>query len=345
MVEKEYSLEGYNYKFLRNYSPFPSYMRWPFGLINLGIWNEIKKGKFDAVILQAWANLTWWLAFFAYLTYKTPVLLMTDSNISSEPSRPTWKKQLKKILLGRFLFKKAAGFLTSGTANEQFYKSYGVPEEKMVRMPFSWGYEEILAKAKELKPKRENLRSSFGIKENDFVLLYVGRLSKEKSLFTLLDAYNQVSYQNKKLFLVGDGPLRSKLEKCAERLNLKEIYFMGFRPRDEVFKFYTVSDAFVLPSGDETWGIVVNEAMCFGFPIIASNRVGAAVDLVKEGYNGFIFPVGDVEKLTDYIEQLIRLSPKEHLLFGQRSIEIITEWMAKLDPVQQMLKAIKIVKR
>jgi len=203
----------------------------------------------------------------------------------------------------------------------------------------------FLTKANKLKPQRENLRTSFGIKEKDFILLYVGRLSKEKLLFTLLDAYNQVNCQNKKLFLVGDGLLSSRLEKYAEKLNLKEIYFMGFHPREKVFKFYTIADIFILPSGEETWDIVVNEAMCFGLPIITSNRIGSAVDLVEDGYNGFIFPSSDNGKLTDCMEKLIRLSAKELLLFGQRSIDVIIEWIEKIDQVQQMLKMLESLRK
>ena len=338
-------LGGYNYKFLKNYSPFPSYLRWPFGLINLGIWNEIKMGKFDAVIFQSWTNLTWWLTFLACLRFNTSILFMTDSNFFLEPSKPKWKIKLKKTLLGQFAFKRASGFLTSGTANEKFYKSYGVPEERMVRMPFSWGYGEILAKAEELKPERENLRASFGAKEKDFVLLYIGRLSKEKSLFTLLDAYSKVNYKNKKLFLVGDGPLRSRLERYARNLKLKDVYFTGFQSRENISNFYTISDAFVLPSSDETWGIVVNEAMCFSLPVITSSMVGAALDSVKDGYNGFIFPAGDSKKLASCIERLINLPENERLIFGQRSFEMINEWVKKYDPVRQILKALKLINK
>jgi len=95
-------LGSYNYKFLKNYSPFPSYLNWPFGLINFGIWEEIKNGKFDAVSLQSWANLTWWLAFFACLKFDTPILFMTDSNILSVSLKSKWKRKLKEILLSRF---------------------------------------------------------------------------------------------------------------------------------------------------------------------------------------------------------------------------------------------------
>jgi glycosyltransferase involved in cell wall biosynthesis len=345
IVDKEELLKGYNFKFLKNYSPFPSYLHWPFGLINLGIWNVIKKEKYDAIILQSWTNLTWWIAFFACLKFNVPVLFMTDSNVFSEPLRSSWKRRLKKILLGDFLFKKAAGFLTSGTANERFYKTYGVPKEKMVRLPFSWGYEELLFKAEELKSKREDLRKSFGIKKDDFVLLFVGRLSKEKRPLTLLEAYSQISFSNKKLFFVGDGPLRPGLERQIKAQKIKGVYLVGFRPRNIVPNFYIIADALCLPSDDETWGIVVSEAMCFELPIIVSNRVGAAVDLVKEGYNGFLFPAGDSKKLATCIEKLIHLPLKERLLFGKRSKEIITQWTKNFDPVQQMLKMLNLVSK
>lgn len=138
-VDKEDLLEGYHYHFLKNYSLTPSYLKWPFGLINFSIWKEIKEGKYSAVILQSWTNLTWWLAFFACLKYDTPVLFMTDSNIATEPLKSKIKVYIKKIIFSNFLFKKASGFLTSGTANEEFYKYYAVPEKKMVRFYFSWG--------------------------------------------------------------------------------------------------------------------------------------------------------------------------------------------------------------
>jgi glycosyltransferase involved in cell wall biosynthesis len=109
--------------------------------------------------------------------------------------------------------------------------------------------------------------------------------------------------------------------------------------------FYIIADALCLPSDDETWGIVVSEAMCFELPIIVSNRVGAAVDLVKEGYNGFLFPAGDSKKLATCIEKLIHLPLKERLLFGKRSKEIITQWTKNFDPVQQMLKMLNLVSK
>jgi len=337
-------LSGYKYKFLKNYSSSPSFLKWPFGLMNFDIWNEVKVGGYDAIVIQSWTNLTWWVAFCACLICKVPVLFMTDSNILSEPAKPGWKITFKKFLLGKFLFKNSAGFLTSGKANEDFYRFYGVPDYKMTRIPFSWGYEKFLVKANQLKGERDRIRELLGIKRDEFVILYVGRLSKEKMPMAILDAYKKINNSKKKLFIVGDGPMREKFEKCIKDYRLDNVILIGFQPHKEVSSFYAAADVLVLPSEHETWGIVVNEAMCFGLPIIVSDRVGAGVDLVRDGYNGFIFPVGNVEKFSGAIEKIINLSESNRQVFRQRSFDIISKWVNDSDPTPKISKLLGLLK-
>jgi glycosyltransferase involved in cell wall biosynthesis len=341
IVNKDNLLNNYKYKFLKNYSPNPSFMNWPFGLMNFGICKEIVENKYDIVILQSWTNLVWWLAFITCLLTKTKVMFMTDSNILSEPSKSFLKIFLKKTILGNFLFKHSFGFLTSGMANEDFYKYYGVTENKIIRSPFSWGYEKILEIANGMKSKREYLRKSFNIDKNDFVVLYIGRLSKEKNPLIILDAYNNLKNKNVKLFIVGDGPMRKDFEKKINSFKIKNINMIGFIPHKRTFDFYAISDVLILPSEHETWGIVINEAMCFGLPIIASNRVGSAVDLVKDGYNGFIFPFNDNTKLTEAIDKIIDLSESDRNNFGEKSLDIITSWINNSDSISKIIEKIK----
>ena len=333
-------LNGYYYKFIKNYSPRPSYLRWPLGLINLSIWSEIKNGKYDAVVLQAWTDLTWYVAFLACLRFKTPAIFMTDANVAPESFRPRTRKFFKKILL-KFLFRKASGFLTAGVANEEFYKYYGADPKKMVRFCFSWGYEEFYKKAHQIKSNREAIRRSLGVAGDDFLILYVGRLSREKNPEILLDAFNKLSLKNKKLFFVGDGLLRSEIEQKIKKQKIHGVFIAGFQNREKIGDFYAVADVLVLPSSLETWGIVVNEAMCFGLPIIASDQVGSTVDLVRNNYNGFIFPSGNADGLLGAINNLINLSLKERLAFGERSGEIIEGWMNRIDPVRQIILLLK----
>lgn len=330
-------LNGYKNKFIKNYSPFPSYLTWPFGLMNFGIWQEIKNNKFDAVILQSWTNLTWWVAFFACLKFKTPVLFMTDANILSEATRSALKKKIKKLILG-FLFKRIAGFLTTGKANEEFYKYYGVSPKKMIRFYFSWGYKDFFAKAQQLKCKRDIVRKSLGIEKDDFLVLYVGRLAKEKNPGIILEAFKTLRNKNKKLIFVGDGPLHQEISQQIKIEKIEGVSILGFQDRNKIGDFYVAADALVLPSSSETWGIVVNEAMCFGLPIIASDQVGATVDLLKNGKNGYIFIAGDVKGLANAINNLIDLSLGDRLSFGEKSSQIIKEWIEKIDPTEQLVK-------
>ncbi|MCX6723778.1 MAG: glycosyltransferase [Candidatus Staskawiczbacteria bacterium] len=332
-------LQGYKYKFIKNYSPMPSYLISPLGLINLGVLKEIKNGKFDAVILYAWNDLTWWLAFYACLKSNTPVIFMTDNNILSEHQDVFLKRLAKQILL-KFLFKRTSGFLAAGEANRQMYLYYGAKPEKILKMPFSWGYENLLEKGEKMKAERKSIRRSFGVKEDDFVILYVGRLSVEKSPIALLEAYGKIASENKKLFIVGDGPIRKKVEQTIDRSNLHNVKMVGFQQRDSVFNFYAMADAFVMPSKKDALPLAVNEAMCFGLPVIASDKVGSIVDLVKNEYNGFVFPVGDVNELAVCIEKLMNLPAEDKKVFGDRSRDAIYELVSNVDPVGQIIKLI-----
>lgn len=338
-------LEGYKYRFLKNYSPSPSYLKWPFGLINFGVWREIKNGNYDAVILQAWTNITWWAAFLACIRFKTPFFFMTDANVMPEQYRSKSKKFIKKKLLN-FLFKRTYGFLSSGKANRDFYEYYGAEPAKIRDFYFSWGYEEILGKSEKITAQRNFVRQSLNLKEEDFVVLYVGRLSDEKNPQLLLEAFGKIAGKNKKLLFVGEGPLKKELQARAKNMGLEErVCFAGFQPRELVLNFYAAADIFVLPSKRETWGIVVNEAMCFGLPVITSDQVGAFPDLVKEGVSGFVFPSGDSGRLAELIEKVMNMPREERRAFFEKSRGIITHWVSKLNPAEQIIGSLSPKKR
>jgi glycosyltransferase involved in cell wall biosynthesis len=338
-------LQEYPYLFLKNYSPTPSYFKWPFGLMNFGVWNELRKGKYDLVILQSWTNVTWLVAFLAGRLYGSKVVFMTDENILAKDKKPFWKKILKRLLIGDILFKSASGFLTSGTANEQLYEYFAVPKQKLFRFSFSWGYNYVLRKADELLPQRSALRESMGIHPDEFVVLYVGRLAKEKNLFTLLDGYQSLSHQHKKLLLVGSGPLVSEIQDYINANHIPNVSFMGFQDRSAIFHFYAVADVLVLPSSYEPWGIVVNEAMCFKLPIVASDRVGAAVDMVKDGENGYLFHYQSAKELSHSIEKIMAMDVAQRERMGQSSRKHVEAWVASLDAPLIIKGAIDALKK
>ena len=319
-------LDGFKYEFMLNFSPRASYLKWPFGLMNFGVWNKIGRQKPDAVIIMSWMNLTWWIAILACLRHKAQLFYLTDANIQGESTIPGWKRWIKKLVLGKTLFPKVTGFLCAGFENETLYRSFGVPNDRLIPYAYSWGYDNLLKLSQEALANRGKLRETLGISQYNRVILFCGRLSAEKNPFHLLQAYQKIANENTSLLFVGDGYLRSSLEEYVAEQGLKSVYFVGFQRRTTMPDYYAISDLLVLPSRRETWGMVVNEAMCFGLPIIVSNQVGAGSDLVKDGYNGFKFQAGDITQLAQHIATVVNQSKEEQALMKSHSVDLITKW-------------------
>jgi glycosyltransferase involved in cell wall biosynthesis len=115
------------------------------------------------------------------------------------------------------------------------------------------------------------------------------------------------------------------LQNLVDELGARSVHFFGFQNRNRIADYYAISDVLVLPSVRETWGIVINEAMCFGLPVIVSYQVGAGIDLVTDGHNGYRVAT-DVDSLSRSIKRIADLTEEERLLMGMKSIETIKEW-------------------
>ena len=156
-------------------------------------------------------------------------------------------------------------------------------------------------------------------------MLYSGKLIEKKRPSDLLKAFECVSKTQKAVLVyVGAGSLERELKQQAEVKHLP-VVFAGFQNQTELPKWFAIADVFALPSGDEPWGLVVNEAMCFSLPVVASDQVGAAGDLVRGGVNGFVFSSGDARSLSEHLELLLS-DPLLRARFGQKSREIIEHW-------------------
>ena len=125
--------------------------------------------------------------------------------------------------------------------------------------------------------------------------------------------------------------------------NVAGVDFFGFQQKESLFNFYNVADVLVMPSKRETWGIVVNEAMCFGLPIITSSKVGAAIDLVKNGLNGFLFESENKKELAEKIELMMNLPREELTLLGINSKKIIMDWVLSYNPSVQLKKLLTLI--
>ncbi len=331
-------LEGYRYKFLKNHSPISTIFKAPFGLINFSIVKEIFRGHYDAVIVHGWHYVTLWLAYFAAICSGTRVYLHAENPYNQEIRKSKCKLFIKKLVLGLF-FKGFNGFLAIGTENRKFYEYYGVDPKKIFLTPYAVENNRFIKEYDQNVSGKTGLKNEIGIPKSKTVILFSGKLVAKKRPMDLLQAYELIAAPDKALVFLGDGPLRRALEEYIARKRIKDVYITGFKNQSEIYKYYIESDIFVMPSTiGETWGLVVNEAMCFGLPVIVSDLVGCGADLVKHGENGYIFNMGNVDELACYIRRLIE-EKDERKQFALASIDLIKKWNYDAD-IEGILHAI-----
>lgn len=336
-------ITGYQSVFLRNYSPKPS-SRF-FGQINPGIVANIWKNKYDAVFVFGWNSFTNWLVFLTCFLLGTPVLLRGENPLNQEQFKAFWKIKIKKIVLGG-LFRRISAFLYIGKENKEFYKFYGVDDKKLFFAPYAVDNGRFMVAGQRLRAEGKALREKMDISEDTVVILFSGKLISKKRPADLVRAFELLNdghlIQDVTLLFVGDGELRPELEVYVSEKKIMNVKFLGFKNQTEMPEIYAVSDILVLPSETgETWGLAVNEAMCFGIVPVVSDAVGCGKDLVHQGTNGFVFKLGDVNGLSSYLSNLIN-NKERRSIFGNRSLEIVSEYNYDLD-IEALLSAIQMI--
>jgi len=315
-------LEGYQSQFLVNRSSAAKPGSF-FGLYNPSILGELNRGRYDAVLVHGYNYLTDWLAFTYCLFNKIPILIRGESNLLHP--RPLAVRAVKKLLL-ESLFHGISGFLFIGKANRDYYQHYGVTAKCLFHVPYVVNNEFWRQERKKWQSQRDVVRSQYGIASNQPVILFAGKLIDVKEPLLLLEAYRHVRSRHFcSLVFAGDGPLREEIERQISRQSIPDVHITGFLNQTELSKAYVMGDLFVLPSKKEPWGLVINEAMNFALPIVVTDRVGCAADLVEPEGNGAIVPTGDLHGLAKQIERLV-MDSSLRKTWGNRSEAIISEW-------------------
>jgi glycosyltransferase involved in cell wall biosynthesis len=335
-------LDGYNYKFLKSLLPKRISEKrdtW----VNLGVIKEIYLGKYDAFIVYGWSAPTHWLSFIACFLTKTPIFIWSENPLQQEFLKFGFFQKIKRFVL-RVLFRYVSGFLYIGEQNKKFYEFLGVKQNKLFFTPYATSNEICMERAKSLIPNNKDLRIQNGFSVNSPLILFVGKLIEKKRPLRLLRAYESILKRGNlkelpTLVFIGDGELRKELELYVKERNLKKCFFKGFQDKEGVYKYMSIADVFVLPSGmGETWGMVVNEAMCFSLPVVVSDVVGCGVDLVHSGENGYIFKLDDEEELAVNLLKIIsNLEGAKQM--GEKSNKIIQGYSQERD-VEGIVEAV-----
>jgi glycosyltransferase involved in cell wall biosynthesis len=300
--------------------------------MNYGLSSRLAAGKFDALWIHGYARWLHWTAMAAARARGIKVLLRDEATPISAARGPLKRLAKRGFFLG--LSQMVDAFLAIGSLNRRYYVEQGVPGGRMFMMPYAVDNARFKADAAKANAAREEFRASLGLEPGRPVLLFAAKLIERKRPHQLVEAFAKVhadpALRRPYLLFAGDGPQRKPLEEAAKRLAPGAVRFLGFQRQTELPRCYDLCDAFVLPSGQEAWGLVVNEVMCAGRAVIASDSVGAAPDLVRSGENGAVFRTDDVHDLARAIRHVVE-DAQRLAAMGRRSLEIIDRWSFEED--------------
>jgi glycosyltransferase involved in cell wall biosynthesis len=322
-------ISGYRARFLPNRGHRRGFCR----VLNPGIVGELGRGAYDAVLIHSYANATALLAYIGAWLSRTPVLLRTESELLRR--RSPVRRFAKQALLGPLLRGTAAA-LAIGSANRAFYARHGLPDERIFWTPYGVDNEPFAGAAADRVRHRVSVREELGLAPEQPIVLFVGKLIERKRPRDMLDALarREAIGTTPAAVFVGDGELRRPLEGWIAATNggaggasdcAFDVRFVGFQNQSAIARYYAAADVFVLPSAFETWGLVVNEAMASGLPVIVSDGAAAARDLVIPGENGFTYRAGDIDRLSDRLAELLA-DPARRRAMGARGQAIVGAW-------------------
>ena len=289
------------------------------------MWRALDDLKPHVVAVPGWSFIDALSALEWCDANHTPAVVMSESTAWDE-QRTFWKEWIKTRLV-----KMNSAGLAGGTPHEKYLVQLGLAPDRIFL-----GYDVVdnnyfHQQAAAARADAQNLRQKFGLPEKYF--LASARFIEKKNLFRLLQAYaryRELAEDKNNLWsfvLLGDGPLKPELKQLVSDLKLESCVQMpGFKQYHELPIYFGLAGAFVHASTTEQWGLVVNEAMASGLPVLVSDRCGCAADLVSAGVNGFQFDPNNADELT---QLLLKISAKDFLLadFGAASSRIVSAWV------------------
>jgi glycosyltransferase involved in cell wall biosynthesis len=287
-------LSGYAHSFLHNVATRPGTDSFG-GCDTPDIPNRLRIGGFDAVLALGWHLKSMLQGIFAARQLGIPVMVRGDSQLGTP--RGAVKTAVKRVTYPALLRVFDAA-LYVGQCNFDYYRHYGYPAARLFHSPHCVDTERFAGSA--TPQARAVLRSRLAIRNDEKVVLFAGKLTLLKRSIDVVEAIAQLMQRNvsARLMVAGSGPLEAEVRARAQALGVS-LDCLGFQNQTEMPSAYAAADLLVLPSAHETWGLVCNEALACGVPIVVSDQVGCAPDLAKDGLVGRSFSMGNITELAD----------------------------------------------
>lgn len=233
---------------------------------------------------------------------------------------------LRQAIMPRY-YRLLDGFLAIGSRNREFYRAMGVPERKIFDFPYTVDNDRMIAAGRLNPAERRELRAKLGLREGVPTIIYASKFMPRKHPDQVIEAGRRLRSEGHDcdLLMVGSGEMDAQLRAQAASVPGAAPVFTGFINQTELPRMFAASDIFVLPAEAEPWGLIVNEAMCAGLPIVASRQIGSVTDLVGEGENGMAFEGGEIDAFVAALRPVLA-DPARRAAMGQRSLERISAW-------------------
>jgi 1,2-diacylglycerol 3-alpha-glucosyltransferase len=283
-------------------------------VLNRGLERSLSAAAPDAIVCGGYNYAASWQALMWARRQKVRFLLWSESHLHElRPNRP-----LVEFLKTEFL-NRCDGFLVPGRAAHEYLVARRIKQEIIFTAPNA--VDNRLFASTAAKTRSHEVRSRQELNLPDRYFLFAGRLVREKGVFELVKAYAKLDEQLREqvgLVFAGDGACRPELESKAATVSPGTIRFVGFAHREQLAAYYALAEMLILPTHSDTWGLVVNEAMACGLPVIVSRAAGCQPDLVRENWNGHAVPAMDEARLTWAMNRLAT-QPEVRRMMGANS--------------------------
>jgi len=286
--------------------------------INPSVPRDLWRDPPDVVVSAGWDSFASESAYFVCRLRRIPYVIWSGSTVNE----PSLQRTLTLPLVKTMVRGSAAGVAYGTRAKEYLVRLGARPERVFIAMN-TVDVDTFRARSALSRDERAARRAALGLAGRR-VIMFNGRLVPRKGADVLLQAYAALKpdLPDAGLSLAGYGPEEARLKALAASLNLSDVCFAGHVKLDEMPGYYAGADVFVLPSWGEPWGLVVNEAMACGLPVIATDQVGASIDLIREGVNGHVVPARDAAALARALRRVLA-DPERAAEMGRQSARLI----------------------
>lgn len=315
---------GYRSVFLRKADRSPGLGASFWSVCDPDIVRVLQRDRCDVLWLDGYNSATYLMAVATQRALGGRLIFREEQTMLH--ARGFGKTVVKEAVL-RTLFKGHHAMYVS-TENKRWFEHYGVPPERLFPAPYTVDNAFFRAQAERLRPRRRELRREFGIADADApVVLTVCRLVEKKQPLFLLEAFRRVREEVRCSLLIGGaGPLEGQMRHKVAADRIPDVHFAGFLNQSEVSRAYACADVFTLLSREhETFGVVVPEAMNFGLPVVVTDKVGCAADLVSRDFNGDIVPADDPHAAASVLRRVVEDDARRRRM-GEASIDRIEQW-------------------